>query len=114
ANIDLTWNLTHLLIFQGRHEEATEQIDRLARAGFPRPELDYLRGRILFNREEWLHAAEALSRTYPQLLGTEGRQQDWLAVNLVQECNLLIARCYEQLGDLEAAATAYNRVVTRD
>src|SRR5207244_4732762 len=96
------------------HEEAAQVVDRLNRLGMPQPELDYLRARIHAGKEEWLAAAKLLERSYPQFLRQADQLRNWLSINLVVESNLLLARCYENLGDPDAAAAAYNRVVGRN
>ncbi len=111
--LDLLWNLAHLYAHQGRSAEANEMVARLQKQGFPRTELDYLEARIQASQEEWQDAARLLEKIYPLLAGRADQQRDWLAINLVYESNLLLARCYEQLGDPDAAASAYTRVVTR-
>jgi tetratricopeptide (TPR) repeat protein len=112
--IDLLWNLAHLLAQQSRPDEAAGLIARLEKRGFPRAELDYLRARLLVSDEKWREAVRRLERTYPLLLGNTSHKQDWFAVNLAQECDLLTAWCYEHLDDADAAGAAYNRVVARN
>jgi tetratricopeptide (TPR) repeat protein len=111
--IDLQWNLAHLLTYQGRNQEAAEVVANLGKQGFPQSELEYLHARIHAGQEQWLQAVQLLEKGYPHLLIRADQQRDWLAIDLIRECNLLFARCYEQLGDPDAAAAAYGRVVAR-
>lgn len=111
--IDLQWNLALLLAHQGKDQEAKDAIVRLAKQGFPQPELDFLEAHIHVAHERWLQAARLLEGAHPHLLTRADQQRDWLAISLLLECNLLLARCSEQLGDPDAAASAYSRVVTR-
>ena len=115
GQLDLEWNLAHLLAYQGQTDEAAEVVARLDKQGFPRTELEYLNARIHASptKENWQIAAQILERIYPVLLGRADQHRDWLAISLVLESNLLLAKCYEQLGDLDASSSAYSRAVTR-
>jgi tetratricopeptide (TPR) repeat protein len=112
-NLDLEWNLAQLLVQKGNYEEAAQTVERLQRHGVPQAELDYLRAHIHAGKEEWHAAARLLERSYPQFIRQADQQRNWLSINLAGESNLLLARCYEYLGDPDAAAAAYNRVVAR-
>jgi tetratricopeptide (TPR) repeat protein len=112
--IDLLWNLTLLLIQKGDHEEVPALIGRLSQAGFPATELDYLKARLLVNTQEWAEAIRVLERINPLLMSRSKGKHDWFELSLLQESNLMLANCYERLGDPEQAATAYNRILTRE
>jgi cellulose synthase operon protein C len=111
--IDLQWNLAHVLSYRGESPEFTETIAKLEKQGFPTADLDYLRARVLVGGEHWRKAIHLLENAHPMLLGRADQHRDWLATNLVLETNLLLGRCYENLGDLDAAASAYLRAVSR-
>jgi tetratricopeptide (TPR) repeat protein len=117
-NFFLLWHLAHLLAEEGANAEAAGIVDRLAKVGCPRPNLDYFNARLLVNEEKWLKAARLLEQTYPLLFGQATQKSDWLSqnlgLNLGQECNLLLAGCYEQMGDPARAAAAYGRVIARN
>lgn len=110
---DLLWNYAHLLIQLQKDKEAEGVIAQLGKLGMAQAELDYLDARIRFNHEEWLAAARALERVYPLFLSGRDQKKDWFAFNLGLECNFLLGKCYEQLGDPYRAAAAYDRVISR-
>lgn len=111
--LDLQWSLAHLLTYQGHYEDAAAAIARLANQGVRQTEIDYLQGRLHAAQEQWLPAATLLERAYPQLLVRADQHRDWLAINLLTESNLVLARCFENLGDADRSLAAFNRVVTR-
>jgi len=111
--IDLQWNLAHVLSYRGESRELADTIAKMQKQGFPTPDLDYLRARIHVSNEKWRDAVRLLEYAHPMLLGRADQQRDWLATNLVLETNLLLGTCYENLGDLDAAASAYVRAVSR-
>jgi tetratricopeptide (TPR) repeat protein len=110
---DLLWNYAYLLI-QQRDPEAPAAIGRLVKVGMPEPELNYLRARIDCNDSKWARAARSLEHLYPHFTRGYEQRRDWFSLNLELECNLLLGRCYEEMGDPDRAATVYGRVVSRD
>jgi len=112
--VDLLWNLGFLLIETNHKDEADGVIARLRDEKFPDTDLDYLRARGLFLKEEWLSVIRLLERVYPLLMDRNNQNKDWFALNLAQDASLLLGSCYEQLGDAERAASAYRRVLSRD
>ncbi|MCI0682563.1 MAG: tetratricopeptide repeat protein [Gemmataceae bacterium] len=111
--MDLQWSLAHLLTHLGHFDDADAAIARLAREGLRQTELDYLQGRLHAAKEQWLPAARLLERAHPHLLTRADQHRDGLAINLLVECNLVLARCYESLGDADRSVAAFGRVVTR-
>jgi len=112
--IDLLWNLVHIHLNQGQNEEAQGLIARLVKEAFPQPGVDYLQGRLLVNQEKWGEAARLLEGTYPLLQGAKARHKSWITFSIAQECNFLLARCFERMGDPYRAAAVYERVVARE
>jgi tetratricopeptide (TPR) repeat protein len=113
-DINLLWNLGLRLIQTNHREEAADIIERLRKEGFPAAELDYLTARDLFLQEKWRASLQMLERIYPALVERNSRnqQKDWFAVNLAQDAKLLSGICYEQLGDSQLAASAYQLVLS--
>ena len=110
GHLDLQWRLADLLIGQGKFAEAEKALKVLTNLGLPDPELNYLRGRIHFGKEEWLSAIQLIDLALPHLQSRAEKERDWLAIDLVLQCNFLLASCYENLGDMDAVVTAYNRI----
>lgn len=113
GQLDLEWNLAHLLTYRGLFGEARTVIVGLEKGGLGKTEVDYLKARIEAGEERWQSAARTLEAIYPAILGRTSQARDWLAISLAYECSLLLGQCYEQLGDPDSAASAYARAVTR-
>jgi cellulose synthase operon protein C len=97
----LLWELANVLIQAEEPGEAAAVAKRLREENFQPALLDYLDARLLMARKEWLRAAWLLERSYPLL----GEPQ------ATQQAGLLLAHCYERLGDTDRAYAAYGRVV---
>jgi tetratricopeptide (TPR) repeat protein len=102
---ELQWNLAELLLRGGDIEEAGKIITRLRQRGFTPVLVEYLTAHAAAAAKQWLRAATALERTQAHL-------SPW--PDLVRDCNLLLGRCWEQLGDAERQQAAYRRVVKAD
>jgi tetratricopeptide (TPR) repeat protein len=100
---DLLWALADLLLADGGGEEAAELIDQMKKGDMVEARLDYLRARQMLGEQRWRDAADLLERIRPEL-------EPWPA--LVQHVDLLLGRCYENLGDLDQQHVAYRRLVT--
>jgi len=111
---NLLWNFAHLVIHLRYDTETEKVLEKLKTLGMPQAERDYLDARKFFNHEEWLKAARILERVYPHFIKGYDQRKDWFSFNLSLECNLLLGGCYEQMGDPDRAASAYNRVVGRE
>jgi tetratricopeptide (TPR) repeat protein len=101
-NRELQWELANVLAQQNKTEEAGELAEQLRKEQLPQVLLDYLQARLLLNKKEWLSAAHLLERTYP-LLAADRR--------LTEQAGLLLAFCYERLGDADRANAAYSRAL---
>ena len=113
TQLNLLWDLANLQLQQGQNEEAGTNISLLEKEKFPALELEYLKGRLLVNKKLWSKAARDLERTYPQLLSQHNKYKDLMGFNLTQECNSLLAQCYEAMGDPYRAAAIYGQILTR-
>jgi tetratricopeptide (TPR) repeat protein len=101
----LLWNLTSLTIAHGSLTDAEELLTRLDRLAFPTARVNYLRAALRLKRGDWPGACAGLETVRPLL--ADSRQ-------LTIECDLLLAQCYGQLGDLDARALVYRRVIAAD
>ena len=113
-NLDLLWDLAQLQLRQGNKEEANLLFQRLEAADFPRSLLDYLRGRMYINEEEWGQAARLLEESYPLIVSRASLAQNRYSLNLAEDCLVLLANCWERIGDPERAATVYGQILSRD
>lgn len=100
---DLMWALTDLLLADGGGEEATQLIDQMNKGGLAEARLEYLRARQLLGEQRWRDAADLLERIRTEL-------EPW--PTLLRHADLLLGRCYENLGDLDQQHVAYRRLVT--
>jgi Tfp pilus assembly protein PilF len=89
--------------------EARPAIDRLKSAGVPAAELAVLSARLLTRERKWADALQLLVPAHAQLLGREDRERS--AFLAEEQCNLLLAQCYEGLGDPFRAQNAYLRLL---
>jgi tetratricopeptide (TPR) repeat protein len=104
-HVDVLWSLTNLLLDMnepGTLREAREHIARLQKAALPPGATDYLDARLLMGQRDWAGAARILERIRPRL--------DY-AANLVQEVNLYLGQCYEELEDPGRRLDAYTLAV---
>src|SRR5262249_14711464 len=106
GNGDLLWSLTELLTQtpDGR-EEAGANIERMRAPGSTSPLVDYLDARLLLAREEWHSASQILEKLHPQL----GKLPE-----LAKKADLLLAECYDQLGDADQQYAVCRRVLAED
>src|SRR5262249_60097989 len=83
--------LFDLVLAENQPDEAAAVKARLARAGAPEWQLSYLQAQLLMHRGQWAEAAQLLER-----LRDRGGQANYLAT-----LDLLLGRCYGQLGDTD-------------
>ncbi len=103
AQPELRWALADLLIEQG--EDAGEVIERLRQDGLPVAQLDFLTARAAAQKGEWGKASKTLERIRSELLR-------W--PQLTKQADLLLGRCYAQLGDADQQYAAFHRAVSLD
>jgi tetratricopeptide (TPR) repeat protein len=99
---ELRWELANALVDAGQAEEASATARRLPKAHLRPGLLDYFNARLLMGEKKWLEAARLLEGAFP-LLTADPR--------MAQQVGLLLARCYERLGDTDRAHAAYHRVL---
>ncbi|MBI3411170.1 MAG: tetratricopeptide repeat protein [Planctomycetes bacterium] len=90
GHFELLWSLAKLLVQGGDFAEAGKLTTQLRARGFPVSLLEALDGQILVQQGKWLAGSKALESVQPLLV-------QWPDVQL--QTNLLLALCYEQLGD---------------
>jgi len=101
----LLWALADVLIDEGRLTDAKGPIERLGQERV-RPELlKYLNARISVGEMKWTEASKELEEIYPLLAGQSA---------LAYQADLLLGRCYEQLGDIDRRYAAFRRAVSLD
>jgi tetratricopeptide (TPR) repeat protein len=105
GQIDLLWALADLRVGDGEESEMADLLAQMKKGGLASAQLDYLRARLLLAKGRWRDSADLLERTRPGL-------EAWPA--LVRHSDLLLARCYEQLGDVDQRYTVYQRLVSAD
>ena len=104
----LTWMLADLLIRNNRADQADEVIATLKSERF-RPELlEYLEASNLASRGRFSQAARSLAAVAPALAALP----DFKA--LAKRSWVLLAQCYEQLGNVDQRLDAYRRAVAID
>src|SRR5262249_36249263 len=107
----LEWQLILLLMHQAQRDqakqrnqlaEAEKRIDSLAKKGLSPARQSYLRAALQSRRGNWPAAQKELMSMPP--LATEAKQ-------MTLQRDLLLAECFDQLGDQAAAVLACRRVL---
>lgn len=101
----LRWNLANLMIENGKLERAGAIIDELGTGEFPKARVRYLRGRVLFEQQQWLAAAHLFEDVRGPLAQTP---------DLVKLVDFWLGQCYEQLGSSDQQLLAFRRAVDAD
>ena len=102
---DLQWNLASFLIDMGDLKEAALTIAELRDSTYPKPRIDYLEARILFEQKEWLKAQQLYSNLRNSLA-------DW--PEMIKDVDLRLGDCYEQLRNSDQQLAAYRRALNAD
>ena len=102
---DLLWNLANLVTQLGKPEEGERLTARLAQTDCPTPRLDYLVAALRLRRGDWSGARRGLEAVRPLLADNP---------KLTVQCDLLLARCDEALGDLDAQVIVCRRAISLD
>ncbi len=105
GQVDLLWTLADLRVGDGDESEMGDLIEQMKKGGVMPARLDYLGARLLLSKGRWRETADLLERTRSEL-------EAWPL--LMRHSDLLLARCYEKLGELDQQYVAYNRLVTSD
>jgi tetratricopeptide (TPR) repeat protein len=108
--LELLWEHAELLVAIGS-SEATDAIGRLEKKGVPQAERDVLSASVLLRKREWTKALQLLLPAHARLIGRANIGRSPFAASLLERCNLLLAQCYERLGDPYRAQNAYQRIL---
>jgi tetratricopeptide (TPR) repeat protein len=104
----LYWSLAELLLAGNQVDEVKQLSADLRKRGLRPVLLDYLAARVLFAQGQWLEAARGLIQSVPALENSPETLQ------LGLQARLLVALCYERLGDLDRRYEAYEGLVRAD
>jgi predicted Zn-dependent protease len=110
GQFELLWELADLLVALGS-EEAPAAIDRLKDRGVAQAERDVLSARLLIRGRKWADAVGLLVGAYAQLSGRDEQARSAFLTALAGQCNVLLTRCYEALGDSFRAHAVYERIL---
>lgn len=102
---DLMVPLADLLVQQGDTARTADLLQRLIDRKAPATQIKYLKARVAMREQQWLQAVNELVA-----LRAEIRNLPGLDIQL----NLLLAACYQKLGDPVAEEKAYQRVTNAD
>jgi tetratricopeptide (TPR) repeat protein len=104
---ELKWGLADLLIQAGKLDEAGEAIAGLRGKDKIRTEiLDYLEGRIRAGKRQWAEAIRLLEKSRALMASRPG------LAPLTAQADLLLAECYERIGNPEQQLAASRRALT--
>ncbi len=99
---DLTWLLARLEISKGNSDSASKLIADLRLLKYPEPQLKFLEAQVLASRGEWRTACTILEQTRPQF----DRSKEGLL-----ELDLLLATCYQRLGNSDQELICLRRAL---
>jgi cellulose synthase operon protein C len=102
----LLWILADVLIDEGKWADAKRAIERLSEQTVRPALVKYLSARISVGESRWIDASNELEAIYPVLAAETSI--------LTYQADLLLGRCYEQLGDIDRRYAAYRRAVSLD
>jgi tetratricopeptide (TPR) repeat protein len=107
-NAKLFWSLTELLAQSkkpGDLKEAEGNIKQMRDGGSTNPLVDYLDARLHVTTEEWHEASQILEKLNPVLAKLP---------ELQEKAEMLLAQCYEQLGDADQQYEVCQRVLRQN
>ncbi|HKB42650.1 MAG TPA: tetratricopeptide repeat protein, partial [Gemmataceae bacterium] len=107
AQLDVLWAHATLLIDSGgpaELDEASKVIDKIRDANFLPAGVTFLRGRVLFARQQWAEAARLLERARAPLESSE---------DLTNQIDTMLARCFSELDDRSQERAVIERLAKR-
>ncbi|VTR96711.1 adventurous gliding motility protein : Uncharacterized protein OS=Singulisphaera acidiphila (strain ATCC BAA-1392 / DSM 18658 / VKM B-2454 / MOB10) GN=Sinac_5474 PE=4 SV=1: BTAD [Gemmata massiliana] len=105
TDLDLMVPLADLLVHQGDTVRTTELLRRLEANKAPATQVKYLKARIAMREQQWQQAVTVIESLRAEIVGLPG---------LDIQLNLLLATCFNKLGDSTSEEKAYQRVVNAD
>jgi tetratricopeptide (TPR) repeat protein len=105
ARQNLLWSLALLDIDRGALEEARPVLAELREKNLPQARLDFLDAYVRIKQGKWLEASRLLERGRPLLAATP---------ELANLADLLLGKCYNQLGEADRETAAYRRALASD
>ncbi|HEV3162523.1 MAG TPA: tetratricopeptide repeat protein [Isosphaeraceae bacterium] len=104
-DLDLKWTLADVLVQVGKVDDALKVLDELRKAAV-RPELlAYLDGRLRMGRGEWSRAIKSFEEARPELAAQRETRE------LAKRTLLMLAECYDRLGNADQRYTALSQAV---
>jgi tetratricopeptide (TPR) repeat protein len=104
-NPDVLTLLGDLLAQDGQVAPLEDALRELTEMGAPADRVQYIQARLLLRRGRWAEAAALLDKLRMIALRTP---------SLFRQANLLLAQCFEQLGDVAGELDAYRRLLDND
>jgi tetratricopeptide (TPR) repeat protein len=104
-DVDILTLLGDLLAQDGQVGPLEETLRDLTELNASSDRIQYVQARLLIRRGRWAEAASMLDRLRVVALRTPA---------LYRQSNLLLAQCYEQLGDAAGELDAYRRLLDHD
>jgi tetratricopeptide (TPR) repeat protein len=112
AQTDMLWLLANYLIDDdtepANRERAREMAVQMKKAKAPPTAVDYIQARLLLVDGRWSEAAKLLETTRPQM------ERDQAPRSLLNQVDLYLARCYEELDEPARQLASLERVVARE
>lgn len=102
---DLMVPLADLLVQQGETARTADILRRLRERKAPAIQVKYLQARVAMREQRWPDAVAAIESLRSEAVSLPG---------LEIQLNVLLASCFQKLGDSAAEETAYQRVVNAD
>jgi tetratricopeptide (TPR) repeat protein len=102
---DLMVPLADLLVQQGDTARTADILRRLQERRAPATQVKYLQARVAMREEQWARAVALIEALRTEIVNLPG---------LETQLNLLLAACFQKLGDPAAEEKAYQRVTNTD
>jgi tetratricopeptide (TPR) repeat protein len=102
---DLMVPLADLLVQQGDTARTADILRKLQERRAPATQVKYLRARVAMREEQWARAVALIEALRTEIVNLPG---------LELQLNLLLAACFQKLGDPAAEEKAYQRVTNAD
>lgn len=104
-NIEILLSLVSNQIEHQNLADAENSLGQLEKLEYPINRVAYERGRVLMLKEAWLDAARALDIVRINAIDD---------AKLARSANLMLGRCYEQIGETDRRLEAFTRAIPED